>query len=261
MPHALTDRQKEFLDFIKNYIRENEVSPSLQEIADHFDVAPPTAHKILDALQKKDFILFRRNPDLGFIIRLVERGGLGEKIFPLYTIGTINQYGELVDLIKLSTVEKLIRRARKNEIDFSKSIPIIQKCNDPRSFFGLRASHDIPAISVEKGDIFVVDFHKIPQEEFLSLLPVGPQGRIFLCRSYGYTFDDRFMSFDMKAPYPLPEEFFNPDLGQRMFWYPAAWDENTDDKFWEMVEEGGFPDAPIPMDLVGATVVQMVREY
>ena len=58
MPHALTERQKEILDFIKNYIRENEDSPSLQEIADHFSVTSPTAHKILDALQQKDFIFF-----------------------------------------------------------------------------------------------------------------------------------------------------------------------------------------------------------
>ena len=91
--------------------------------------------------------------------------------------------------------------------------------------------------------------------------PVGPQGRIFLCRSYGYTFDDRFMTYKMRAPYPLPEEYFNSELGQRMFWNPVAWDEDTGDEFWKLVEEGGFPDAPIPKELIGATVVEMIREY
>ncbi|MBT3669033.1 MAG: hypothetical protein HN547_02215 [Chloroflexi bacterium] len=261
MPHALTKRQKEYLNFIKEYIHLNENTPKLKDIANHFGVTSPTAHKILGALQKKDFIFFMRHPDLGFIIRLVERGGLGEKIFPLYIIGTIDQYGELVDLIELSTIDKILGQVGGADLDLPKSIPIIQKCNDSFSFFGLKASHDIPEISVEKGDIFVVDFQKMPQEEFLSLLPVGPQGRIFLCRSYGYTYDDRFTSYDLKAPYPLPEDIFNPDLGQRMFWMPVAWDEDTDDKFWHLVDEGGLPDAPIPMHLIGATVLQMIREY
>lgn len=261
MPHALTERQKEYLDFIKNYFRENENTPSLKEIAEHFGVQSPTAHNILKALQQKDFIFFMRHPNLGFIIRLVERGGFGENIIPLYIIGKINQYGELIDLIDVDTLDNIISQTGKTDLKSLESIPIIQKCNDPYSISGLKASHAIPELSVEKGDIFVVDFQKMPQEEFLSLLPVGPQGRLFLCRSYGHTYDDRFMSYDLKAPYPLPEEFFDPELGQRMFWHPAAWDEETDDDFWRLVEEGGFPDAPISMDLIGATVLELIREY
>ena len=34
LPHSLTSRQKEYLEFIRNYIKENESSPRLEEIAD-----------------------------------------------------------------------------------------------------------------------------------------------------------------------------------------------------------------------------------
>ena len=66
MPHALTERQKEYLEFIREYIRENEMSPGLDEIARHFSVKPPTAHKILEALQTKGFVYFIRSSEAGF---------------------------------------------------------------------------------------------------------------------------------------------------------------------------------------------------
>jgi SOS-response transcriptional repressor LexA len=261
MPHALSERQKEYLVFLKEYIRNNEDTPSLKEIAEYFGVKPPTAHKVLEALQKKDFIFYLRHPDRGFIIRLIERGGLGEKIIPLYIIGSIDQYGELVDLIDSVTLDKIISQASNTDLKLPESIPIIQKCNAPFSFFGLRASHDIQAINVKEGDVFVVDTQKMPQDEFLSLLPVGPQGRIFLCRSHGKTFDDRTFSVEMREPYPLPEKFVNWELGQRMFWLPVTWEVDTDDNFWELVEKVGLPVEPIPMDLVGATILELIREY
>ena len=51
MPHSITKRQQEYLDFIRNYIKENESSPRLEEIASHFGVKSPTVHKTLEALQ------------------------------------------------------------------------------------------------------------------------------------------------------------------------------------------------------------------
>ena len=63
MPHALTKRQKEYLEFIRNYIRENESSPRLEEIAEHFGVKAPTAHKILQSLQSKGYLYFVRYPE------------------------------------------------------------------------------------------------------------------------------------------------------------------------------------------------------
>ena len=53
MPQDLTDRQQEYLDFIRDYIQENESAPRLDEIAKHFGVTSPTAHKALETLQEK----------------------------------------------------------------------------------------------------------------------------------------------------------------------------------------------------------------
>lgn len=256
MPHSLTHRQKEYLDFIKDYIQKHQDSPSLKDIASHFQVKSPTAHKILDALQSKDFIFFMRHTERGFIIRLIERGGQGEKVFPLYIIGNVDRYGKLIDWV--GNFELLLNKAKA--LESLESIPIIQKCNDPFSFFGLKADEDIPALSVEKEDVFVLDFKKVPVEEDLTLLPVGPDGQLYLCRSLGLTIDDRFMSFELKAPYPLPEKFMKPDLGQRMFYIPAALNEDTQGFFSDPVKDYAFPEVPIPMSLVYGTVVQMIRE-
>jgi hypothetical protein len=54
MPHSLTPRQHEYLEYLRSYIKENEASPRLDEIAKHFRVKPPTAHKTLEALHNKD---------------------------------------------------------------------------------------------------------------------------------------------------------------------------------------------------------------
>ena len=61
MPHAITPLQRNYLEFLRSYIRENESSPRLEEIADHFGVKPPTAHKTLEALHDKGYIYFARD--------------------------------------------------------------------------------------------------------------------------------------------------------------------------------------------------------
>jgi len=260
MPHALTERQKEYLNYLNDYIKENEDSPSLKEIANHFGVKSSTSHNILEALQNKDYIYFMRHPDRYFI-RLIERGGMGEKILPLFIMGKIDRYGEVIDLLPLADAPMISIFNLDADNDIPEHITIIQKCANPHTIFGLKATERIPQANIEAGDILVVDGEKKPQGGFMSILPVGPDSRLFLCCAYGKTFDDRFFSFDMREPYPLPEKFVNRELGQRLFWHPIAWDEETDEYFSNLGEGRGFPDAPIPMDFVVATVLELIREY
>ena len=49
----LTDRQKEVLDFIESYIRENPYPPTIREIAEHFDISVKGAYDHVKALEKK----------------------------------------------------------------------------------------------------------------------------------------------------------------------------------------------------------------
>ena len=58
----LTKRQKEILDFITYYLRDNEYSPSYMEIADHFGVSSPaTIHQHVKALEDKGYLKAEKN--------------------------------------------------------------------------------------------------------------------------------------------------------------------------------------------------------
>jgi len=52
----ITGRQKEILDFVDKFIRENVYSPTIREIGDHFQMSPKSAHDIVVALKRKGFL-------------------------------------------------------------------------------------------------------------------------------------------------------------------------------------------------------------
>jgi Mn-dependent DtxR family transcriptional regulator len=58
LSYSLTDRQREFLDFIREYIKKNESSPAIEDLARHFHLNPPTAHKMLEDLRAKGRFYF-----------------------------------------------------------------------------------------------------------------------------------------------------------------------------------------------------------
>jgi len=49
----LTERQKQVLSFIANYIKKNSYPPAIREIADHFEISVKGAHDHITALRKK----------------------------------------------------------------------------------------------------------------------------------------------------------------------------------------------------------------
>lgn len=53
---ALTDKQKQIVDFIESYGQENGMAPTINEISDHFQVTAATAFSHVKALQKKGMI-------------------------------------------------------------------------------------------------------------------------------------------------------------------------------------------------------------
>ena len=66
----LTKRQKEVLDFIKSFIRDNGYAPSIDEIRGKFDLSSvATVHKHLKFLEKKNAI--RRVPNQSRAIELI----------------------------------------------------------------------------------------------------------------------------------------------------------------------------------------------
>ena len=61
MASALTGRQQAYLDYIRAYIETHESAPGVKEIAGHFGVSSPSAHKALEALQKAGYLYFGRS--------------------------------------------------------------------------------------------------------------------------------------------------------------------------------------------------------
>ncbi|MDP2586685.1 MAG: transcriptional repressor LexA [Candidatus Komeilibacteria bacterium] len=54
---ALSKRQKEILDFITYYLKDNDYAPSYMEIADHLGVSSPaTIHQHVKALEEKGYL-------------------------------------------------------------------------------------------------------------------------------------------------------------------------------------------------------------
>lgn len=69
----LTKRQRQILDFIEDFMEERGYSPSLEEIANHFDLSSvATVHKHLTALEARGAI--QRSHNQSRSISLIERG-------------------------------------------------------------------------------------------------------------------------------------------------------------------------------------------
>jgi SOS-response transcriptional repressor LexA len=239
MPHSLTPRQKEFLTYIQEYVRENESSPGLDEISAHFGVKAPTAHKILEALQSKGYLYFGRDRVSGFFIRLIERAGSAETMVEIALAGKIDGYGELYDFPK--------------EIGHFASVLIGSK---PDEVFALVVMEDIPQASMLATDFIIFDMGKKPQPGDICIAPIGE--RLFLVQVKSSSFEDT-PSLVAAQPYPIPENLSRPDPDLVLHWYPLAYTEENHDYFIEISEDQRWPIGPLKPDLVMATALRLIR--
>jgi SOS-response transcriptional repressor LexA len=243
MPHSLTERQKECLEFIREYITLNESSPRLEEIASHFSIKPPTAHKLLETLQSKGYLYFGRDSVSGFFIRLIERAGSAEVVIEIPIAGKINRYGEVYDFPqKLGHFATLLIGAEPGEV------------------FALAIMEDIPQASIRAQDLLICDYGKRPQPGDICILPFGLKARRwFLCQMFSLTYDQDTPQLVMANKYPIPEQQLNKDLGQKLNWTPLAYDEDTQEYFLNIAMEEEVPMGPIPPELVAATALRLTR--
>ena len=240
MPHSLTELQKEYLDFIRGYIRENESSPRLDEIAGHFGVKAPTAHKILSALQSKGYLYFGRDSKSGFFIRLIERAGATEVVIEVPIAGKIAAMGEVVDFPKeLGHFASVFIGATIGEV------------------FALAVTNDISQANMAAGDLVIFDTGKKPQPGDICIAPIGH--RLFLIRIASKTMDYEILSFETAIWYPIPNNLIDSELDQMLNWYPLAYDEETHDQFNGIAEEQNWPIAPLPSDFIVATALRLSR--
>lgn len=240
MPHALTERQKECLEYIRQYIAENESSPRLEEIADHFGVKLPTAHKFLEALQRKGYLYFGRDSISGFFIRLIERVGTAETVVEITLTGKIDHLGELYDFpLELGHFPSLLIGAKPDEL------------------FALVVIEDIPQAGMLANDFIIFDVGKKPQPGDICIAPIGE--RLFLVKIFSKTFDRDTPDLLNAIQYPIPEKLTNLEYGQQLNWVPIAYDESTQGFFLDVSEEQRWPVGPLDPKLVLATALRLVR--
>lgn len=245
MPHALTPCQREYLEFLREYVRENESSPRLEEIAAHFNVKSPTSHKILSALRAKGYIDFHRSSEAGFFIRLIERGGEAEFIIEVPIAGKINRYGELIEFP-----------------GYHGSYPAMFQGIQPDEVGALIATENIPEADIRRVDLLFWDTGKRPQPGDISILPISRNlDRFLLGRIQALTSDKDIETFEASNQYPIPEELLDTSLGQRFLWIPLAFSEETEDYFWNTFEKERWPWRATPPEFVKGTIVRLNRLF
>ena len=240
MPHALTDRQRDYLNFIKSYIAQNELSPRLEEVAGHFDVKPPTAHKTLEALKRKGFLIFDRTRTSGFFIRMIERGGAQEILTSVPLIGKVSELGEVYDFPKpLGEFPAVLAGVSLKEV------------------FALVLTDDIPQAHMETNDFIIFDAGKKPQPGDICVCLL--RKRYFLTRITRKTFDDRFLSYEGSQDYPFPDEMSDPARNQRFHYEPLAYTEENEEAFLKILDDEEISYFPLPDFFVTATALRLIR--
>jgi SOS-response transcriptional repressor LexA len=240
MPHALTDRQRDYLNFIKSYIAQNERSPRLEELAEHFEVKPPTAHKTLEALQRKGFLIFDRTSTSGFFIRLIEKAGAQEIVTSVPLVGKVNQLGEVYDF-----PEPL------------GEFPAVLTGVKPEEVFALVLTEDILQAHLQTNDFIIFDAEKKPQpgDICISIL----RERYFLMRITRKTFNDKLLSFEGSQDYPFPEALSDQNRDQRLHYEPLAYLEENEEVFLQILNDEEISYFPLPDFFVQATALRLTR--
>jgi repressor LexA len=109
----LTKRQKEILEFITGFIEENGYSPSMEEIAGHFQFASLNAvFKHLEALESRGYL--HRDSNRARSIQLATEEPVGLQILPLYGYVAAGQPIEAVSSPETLQVPDLLLPRRGN---------------------------------------------------------------------------------------------------------------------------------------------------
>jgi hypothetical protein len=128
---------------------------------------------------------------------------------------------------------------------------------EPGEVFALVVMEDIPQASLLSQDLIIFDQGKRPQPGDICIAPIGQP--LFLIRIGSKTFDKEIDSLEMAQQYPIPEDLSNPELEQRLHWYPLAYNDETKDYFFKIAEEQRWPYVSIPQEFIVATALRLTR--
>ena len=235
MPHALSKRQKEYLEFLQNYIKKNESSPRLEEIAKHFHVTKPTANKALNTLQEKGLLYFGRDKVTGFYIRTPERHTVEGSLREIMVTGVLDRYGEVLQF-------------PKNNGHFPFVLP-----DGTGDVFALDVYQHIPSAGLIGRDKMIFSTGGLAKPGDICIFPFGK--RRFLVRIYEPDYSE-----DMPF-YILAKEWIDvaDEIKDHLFWWPLAVNEENANYFINIVEEQQLSWTPISPDMIVGKALRLVR--
>jgi SOS-response transcriptional repressor LexA len=234
-----TNRQDEYFKFIRDYVWSNESAPRLKEIADHFRVTLPTAHKALTSLQSRGLLYFARDRVTGFFIRIPDRIGTTEPVFDINIVGKVNRYGEIHE--------------------FSKKIghfPVILPGINPNSVFAIELQQHIPPAYMQAGDLLVLDHKKIPTSGDIGIMRYG-KSRL-LIRLFSITQDPSTPFYELVKEIS-PDDLQTIEKNCGLFWWPLALNDETEEYFTMAAIQYQEPWKPLLPEHIIATAIRLER--
>lgn len=191
MPPKITRRQKEVLAFIKQFETEKEYGPSLKDVANQFNIAPPTASKLVSALSRKGFVLKTRDPVLGLVIEALSDTKRAESVLKVrgtvFASGEVNWYDEPDSI---TWCRPMLSSTFSDEV------------------FGLYVRDDIPELFVRGGDFLLC--HEFGEGDYTHLFPkdiaiIKNCLTPILTRFWGVTLTEGPLEWDFIDRRPLAE--------------------------------------------------------
>ncbi|MCB2160513.1 hypothetical protein KQH40_00335 [bacterium] len=236
MPDALTDRQREYLEFIREYIKENDCAPQLKEIAAHFHVSSPTVTKALTVLQDKGHLYFDRDEETGFYIRLWERKT---------NLGNLREVSILGNLDENSEVQQFPKYHGHFPYVFPK---------DTGDVFAIEVDQHIPTAEIYAGDKLIVAPGIEAKPGDICIFPIGE--RDFLVRMCEFNLDENTPYHQLAVEWKDSSDKYENHL----VWWPLAFTEENEKFFFDLIENQPVKWQPIPPNLVIGKVIQLNRK-
>ena len=138
----LTQKQKQILEFITNFVKEKNYPPSIREIADHFQITPKGAYDHLKAIEKKGFIKTEKNRSRA--IELVKTNT--DVDFDMIKIPLVGRVAAGAPILAEENIEEYLTFPRS-------MIP----ANSERDIFALRVTGDsMIDAKINDGDIAII---------------------------------------------------------------------------------------------------------
>lgn len=235
MSQVLTNRQTEYLEFIRNYIEGNECAPRLEEIAQHFYVTNPTASRTLKTLEEKGHLYFNRDKVTGFYIRTPEFFTSDGELKEVPVLGLVDRYGE-------------VHKFQEYHQHFPFMLP-----DNSQEMFALTIFQHIQSANILARDrmIFTVGGETEPGDICIYLMGE----RLFLVRMYEMVFSDDAPFIDMAIQWKDKYKEY-PD---HLFWWPLAISDENDNYFADVVREQQVHWEPVDRKTIIGKAIRLVR--